>query len=649
MMKYRKLCEPGHIGNLEIRNRIVMAPMGTLLGMPDGHVSDHQIAYYAERARGGTGLIVTEILAVEPELGKAVAVQTRADDDRFIPGLGRLAAAAQTYGARIFGQLHHAGCQSNSNICGGKQIVAPSAIASQAVGETPRALSTEDVRDLVQNFIAAAVRCQTAGFDGVELHGAHGYLINQFSSPHTNQREDAYGGSFENRMRFFTEILEGVKQACGQDFPVMARYSADEFVEGGLTLDDGIAIGQHLAEHGADALHVSCGTYESMPTLLEPITYEQGWRVYLAEAIKAKVDIPVVTVGVIRQPAFAEEVLSSGKADFIALGRSLLADPEWAHKATAGLDAQIRPCISCLYCVDRIFAPNHIACAVNARTGRESEFPLPPHDGAVEDVAIIGGGPAGMEAACVLARRGFRPVIYEKRNALGGELIQGCRPPGKDAIQWYRDYLVLQVKSLGIETRLGADITPEQVKETNPYAVLLAMGAEPIVPDTIPGIPGERVITALEALEDHPSMNTDHKIAVVGGGLTGCEIADMYASRGMSVNVIEQLSDIAPNTNQINRLGIQKRLQEAGVHIRTGQRLSQVRDGAIELEDVASGEKETQDADWVVLSLGLTPPRSQIKQWRDAFPQARIVGDAVEPRRVAEAIRESFDAAWSLA
>lgn len=647
-MKHSHLFKEGQIGKLKIRNRIVMAPMGTLLGHADGQVSDHQIAYYAERARGGTGLIITEILAVEPQLGKAVAIQTRADDDRFIPGLGRLAAASRKFGARIFPQLHHAGSQSNSRVCGGKQIVAPSAIASNAVGETPRALATEEVRQLVRHFIAAAVRCRIAGFDGVELHGAHGYLINQFSSPHTNRREDEYGGNFENRMRFFTEILQGIKKECGADFPVIARYSAEEFIHGGLTLEDGIAIGRHLADHGADALHVSCGTYESMPTLLEPITYEQGWRVYLAEAVKKNVDIPVVTVGVIRKPDFANDVLAGGKADFIALGRGLLADPEWPNKAATGLDAQICPCISCLHCIDRIFAPNHIACAVNARTGRELEFADYPHDGDRRVVAIIGGGPAGMEAARVLALRGFRPVLYEKQNELGGELLKGCRPPKKEAIQWYRDYLAQQIKSLEIETHVAEEITPEKLKATNPYAVIIAIGAESIVPESIPGIPGDRVITALQALEDVIPMEPNQNIVVVGGGLTGCEIADRYASAGMRVTIIEQLSNIAPSTNQINRLGIEKRLKDADVCMLTGKRLTKVSGSTVEIEAIETGAKDTLDADWVILSIGLTPPHGRIKQWLDAFPEARIVGDAVEARRVAEAVRESFDAAWSL-
>lgn len=648
MSKYSHLFSEGQIGSLTIRNRIIMAPMGTLLANADGQVSEHQIAYYAERAQGGTGLIITEIVAVEPELGKAVAVQTRGDEDQFIPGLSRLAAACQKYGARIFPQLHHAGNQSTSRICGGKQIVAPSAVTNKAIGEEPRALSTDEVRELVRKFIEAAVRCRIAGFDGVELHGAHGYLINQFTSPHSNRRDDAYGGSFENRMRFVTEIVQGIKRECGQDFPVMVRYSAEEFVEGGLTLEDGKQIARHLAQAGADALDVSCGTYESMPTLLEPITYDQGWRVYSAEAVKSVVDVPVVAVGVIRQPAFAEEVLAQGRADFIAIGRDLLTDPEWANKAQAGRDQDIRQCISCLYCVDRIFAPNHIACAVNARAGRETEFTGFPQDGLDRVVAIIGGGPAGMEAARMLSLRGFRPVVYEKRAELGGELVPGCRPPKKDEIGWYKDYLKHQMKKMVVDVRLGTEATPQLVEKENPYAVIVAIGAEPLVPTSIPGIPGERVITSKQALEESFSIPSGQKAVVVGGGLTGCEIADMLALQGATVSVVEMLPQIAPTANNINRLGIQARLEESKVTVLTQRKLTRVLDRAIEIEHAETGDKERLDADWVVLSLGLRPPEDEVKAWRNAFERVTVVGDAVSPRRVAEAVREGFDAAWTL-
>ncbi len=647
--KYPHLLSEGRIGPLTIPNRVVMPAMGTVLCAADGEVTDHQIAYYEERAAGGTGLIVTEIVAVEPELGKAVVNQTRADEDRFVPMLSRLVQAVHKHPTRIFAQLHHAGNQSNAQVCGGKQIVAPSEITNQGVGEKPRALSHEEVRGLVERFTTAAIRCRMAGFDGVELHGAHGYLINQFMSPHSNQRDDEYGGSFENRMRFVTEILHSVKERCGDQFPVMVRISADEFVDGGITLKDSKRIARHLQDAGADALSVSCGTYESMPTLLEPITYDQGWRVYLAEAVKAEVEIPVVAVGVLRQPNFVEHVLAEGRADFVALGRELLAEPEWVRKTSEGREAELRHCIQCLYCIESIFAAKPIACAVNARTGHELELREFTDEGQNRTVAVVGGGPAGVEAARVLSLRGFRPIVYERRSQLGGQLVPGCVPPKKDEIAWYKDYLNRQMEILGIDIRLGTEATPELVRRDDPYAVILAIGAQSRVPSSIEGIPGDRVVTAEEVLEDSAHINSAATAVVIGAGLTGCETADMLAHNGIAVTVVEMLPEVAPEAHPINRIAIQQRLSQAGVRVMTQRQLTRVHNGGIEVKDTENGRTEKISADWVVLGLGLeTATEDRIKPWKNAFDRTIVIGDAAEPRRVAQAVREGFDAAYVL-
>jgi len=648
-MAYPQLFTPGRIGSVTIPNRVVMPAIGTVLCHADGSVSEDQIAYYEERARGGTGLIVTEILAVENELGRAVSVQTRVDDDRFIPGLTRLASTIRQYPTRLFGQLHHAGNQSNSQITGGKQIVAPSAVTNEAVGEEPRALSGEEVKELVAKFVAAAVRCQIAGFDGVQLHGAHGYLINQFLSPRSNRREDEYGGSLENRLRFITQIVQGIRDRCGDGFPVMVRYSADEFVVGGITLDEGLAIARHLESIGVAALDVSCGTYESMQTLLEPITYAQGWRVYLAEAVRAEVEIPVVTVGVIRQPAYAEQVLAQGKADFVAIGRGLLSDAQWARKAREGRDTQICQCISCLRCVETIFVGRPIECAVNARTGREHWVPAElPRDGDGRKVAIVGGGPGGMEAARVLALRGYAPVIFEKEKELGGQLVPGCMPPGKEQIAWYKDYLIGELDRLGVETRLQTQATPATVGDEKPHAVLVAVGAVPVVPSNIPGIPGEGVCSFLDVLRGDRHAADGQSVIVVGAGLTGCETAHLLATQGARVTVLEMLGGIAESEHPATRVGIQEKLDKAEVRVLTGRKVRAIRDGDVEIEHVEEGGEETLPADLVVLAMGLKVDPEQVTRWLEAFPDARVIGDAVAPRKVAEAVREGFDAAHVL-
>ncbi len=649
MKKYSYLFKEGKIGSVTIPNRVIMPAMGTVMCSSDGEITYDQIAYYEERARGGTGLIVTEIIAVEPELGKATMIQTRADEERFVPMLSRLTEAVHKYETRIFAQLHHAGNQSNSQICNGKQIVAPSEVINQGVGEKPRALTLEEVKDLVGKFANAALLCQKAGFDGVELHGAHGYLINQFMSPHSNHRQDEYGGNFENRMRFVREIIQNTKELCGKDFPVMVRFSADEFVEGGITADGSKEIARFLQESGADALDVSCGTYETMPTLLEPITYEQGWRVYLAEAVKKEVDIPVIAVGVIRKPEFAEKVLEDGRADFVAMGRELLSEPEWVKKTAEGREDELRHCIQCLYCIERIFTPKTIGCAVNACTGREREFRNMVKDGNNRVVDIIGGGPAGIEAARILALRGFKPVLYEKREELGGQLIPGCKPPHKDDIEWYKDYLNRQMEKLDVEVRLGTIATPELVAKDNPYAVFVAVGADSFIPSSINGIQNDKVITAEKLLNEDVSIKKGQKAVVIGGGLTGCEVAEMLAKTGVKASLVEMLPQIAPGTHPINMISIQQELKKSGVDIKTQRKLLEVKEDHILVENTESGQSEKIPADWVILGLGLEKPADdKLLAWKESFDRVKVIGDAMAPRRVAQAVREGFDAAWVL-
>ncbi len=403
----QKLFSPAKIGSLTIRNRVVMPAMETGLNSINGEATDRIIRYYEERAAGGCGLIITEITRVAQGAGTGHPVQLQATSAGMIPGLERLAHAAHRHGAKIFCQLHHPG-REGRQMFSGEQIVGPSAIRSLANEEMPRELTTEEVGEIVGGFVMAAKMCEMAGIDGVELHGAHGYLIQQFMCEYSNQRTDKYGGSFEKRMQFPTEIIRSIRMACGEHFPVTIRINGDDFFEGGMTLDDAVQIAKHLEKVGFDAINVSAGGYAAPNESTEPISYAQGWKRHLGKAIKAAVGIPVIACDVIRKPDFAEKLLQEDNLDFVALGRAQLADPEWCNKAKAGKAEDIRPCISCLFCAEQLGTARTIKCAVNPRCAYETVYaPTMPKDGLGQRAVVIGGGPAGMQAAISLAQRGF--------------------------------------------------------------------------------------------------------------------------------------------------------------------------------------------------------------------------------------------------
>lgn len=645
-MKYEKLWAAGNIGRLKLKNRIVMPAMGTSLAAASGEASDEMIAFYEERAAGGCGLIITEITRVDNETGVGTPNQLNASDLLFVPRLEKLARAVHRHDSKIFLQLQHPGRQNHGRLIGGRQIVAPSAVMSSAIGEMPRELSTQEVEELVRKFVFAARIAQTAGIDGVEIHGAHGYLVGQFLSPLTNLRTDKYGGPLEGRMLFLTEIVRGIKQACGAGFPVSVRIDGDEFVPGGITLDEALDTAKHLEGLGVDCLNVSSGTYESSNTIIEPISYPQGWKKHLAAAVKQAVQIPVIACDVIRKPEFAESLLQEGNTDFVAVGRAQLADPEWGNKAAAGKEAGIRTCISCLYCIQEVMECKVIKCAVNARAGRELEFARPEKDGKSRAVAVIGGGPAGMEAARILAQREFKPVLFEARDVLGGSVELGSRPPLKEKLNWFIGNMQHELEQLEVDVRLTTKPTLEQLKELEPYAVLVATGAQPVIP-AIPGVDKAAVCTVVDVLGGK-AVISNQRAVVIGSGMTGLETAEYLVDRGNRVTVVEMQPRIGPDAYLPNLIDIVTRLKKSGVELLASTKLIEVKDGAIVLENTSTGEVTEREADAVVLSIGVAPESSFTEELKQALPNVQVIGDAGRPGRIGQAIQTGFETAYML-
>lgn len=645
-MKYEKMFSKGKIGKLELKNRIVMPAMGTSLASSTGEASSEMIKYYEERAKGGCGLIITEITRIDDEYGVGTPNQLSVTEGKHIPQLERLAKTVHKYDTKIFVQLHHPGRQNHSQLLGGKQIVAPSPVMCKVCKEEPRELATEEVEGLVKKFVKGAKIAQMAGIDGVELHGAHGYLIDQFMSPYTNKRTDKYGGNFTNRMRFITEIILGIRQICGPNFPISVRIDGDEFVEGGLHLEDSVKIAQYLESIGIDAINVSCGIYESGFTIIEPIAFEQAWKKDLAKTIKKAINIPVIAVNNIKRPEIAEALLEEGVMDFVGVARAQLADPQWAIKAKQHRDEDITPCISCLHCIEELEKSKTVKCAVNARLGRELEFSSLEKNGNGRLVVVIGGGPAGMEAARVLSMREFKVVLFEKEPQLGGMVYLGSKPPKKDKLTDFIAYYQCQLKKLGVEVRLNTKADLETLKVLNPYAIFIAAGSNPIVPP-VEGINGSNVYGVSEVLAGKVHIQNE-KVMVIGSGMTGCETAELLAVNGNKVTLIDMLPQIASGIYPSNLYTIMKNFKEHGVQMLPSHKLSKINENSVELINLNTNQNICLEANKIVLSLGVTPNREPLSLLEEHFENVSLIGDAEKPGRIAEAVRQGYEKAFVL-
>lgn len=646
MNQFKKMFTSGRIGKLTLKNRVVMPAIGVSLAKLNGEASDDMIRYYEERARGGVGLIITEITRVDDDTGVGTYKQLAVTDPKVIPQLQRLSDTVHKYDCKIFVQLHHPGRETSEDLIGGQKMIAPSAIADKFVGQTPRAMTTEEVGDMVKKFIKGAVIAKAGGIDGVEIHAAHGYLINQFLSPYSNHRTDRYGGSFHNRLRILQEIIAGIKYMNGQDYPVSVRISADEFVDGGLKIEDSVKIARTIESYGADAINVSSGIYESAPTIIEPGSYPQGWKRNLSTQIKKNVSVPVIAVDNIKTPEFAEELLESDASDFIGIARASLADPAWSYKARTGQSDQITTCIGCLLCFQALSEGKHAICAVNPRMGREREFSSLAKDGNGQNVVVIGGGPGGMEASKTLADRGYKVTLFDNQDQLGGTLNISIVPPFKDKIELFRDHLINQVeKRENIDVHLNEKATVEAVQKLDPVGVFIAAGAKPIIP-MLPGMDGNTVVTA----EDYLAGKADvkGKAVVVGSGMTGLETAEKLIGEGHEVTIVEKLKSVGPGMNptllmdEMNRL---KKMDPAPT-IMTNEQMIGASDQGIKILNSIDHSMKSVPADTVVLSLGVKPDATGTEPFVEAFDQTKLIGDASSSGQIADAMKDGYTKAY---
>jgi 2,4-dienoyl-CoA reductase-like NADH-dependent reductase (Old Yellow Enzyme family)/thioredoxin reductase len=639
-MHFEKLFTPIRARDMELRNRIVFPAIGTNFATKEGKVTDKMIEHYEVRARGGAGLLIVEASAIDM-WGKHRDTILCVYDDVFLPGLKALVERVHSHGAAIALQLVFPGRTQKEKYARNGQPWAPSPIAIPNL-PLPKEMSVDDIFYITRMFSEAAKRAKDAGFDSIEFHGAHGLLHHQFFSPLSNIRKDKYGGSLENRMRFALETVEATRKAVGTGYPLMYRVSAFENLPGGYEFEDVITFSKRLEDAGIDIVSLSAGgggTPERDRVGIQTAELPRGFLAKYSEIIKGQVKIPVVVAGRINGPEIAEQILEQGKADLIGIGRSLLVDPELPNKARRGDIKSIRGCIACAYCLFELRRSKPLACILNPFIGREkdAEYRIAERR---KKILVIGGGPAGMEAAIVAKQRGHDVELYEKEGLLGGQLRWSIKLPKKE-FKLLLDHQTQTIAALGVPVHLGVEVDAEFIKEAKPDAVVLATGSSPKIPN-IPGVRQENSLNFLEAL-DHPDR-VGKTVVLIGGGLVAAQTAEFLATQGKKVTIMPfRRSNIASDLNLFARAILLNSLKELDVKIRQGDVIKEIEKDAVILEG-KEGKVEKLSYDTLVLAAGaVSCGKSLISELEGMVPEIYAIGDCVSPRKLYNAIHEATE------
>lgn len=650
---FPKLTEPGRIGSLIVRNRIVSSPMITGYATRDGMVTDRLLKFYEEKAKGGVGLIIVEYAYVDLKASISAHCQLGVYDDTCIIGLAQLAEIMQQNGAKTCVQIEHCGRQK---FIGTYPMVAPSRVPWEELvamgGVIPTELSIEEIHEIVEAFGDAARRVKQAGFDMVEIHGAHGYLITNFLSSHTNRRTDMYGGSLKERMRFGLEVAQNVRKKVGPEFPVGIRLSGTEYMDNGVVIEETIAFAKALENVGINVFHISGGNHHTMHCQVVPSNQPLAFNVWAAEAVKKEVKTPVIASGSITSPALAEGILQEGKADFVGLARPLLADPHFPKKAEEGRAEDVRPCIRCNQgCLKKgIFMGKSLMCSVNIAIGREDRFAQLQYEGndpapQPKKVFVVGGGPGGMEAARVAALRGHRVTLFEKRDKLGGALLEASIPEFKSDLRPLIDYLSNQLKRLKVKVTLRKAITAKEIVDEGPDVVIVSTGSKPSMPE-VPGIQKPNVVNGLDI---YNGKEVGQTVVIIGGGMLGAELALFLVEKGKKVILTTRQGQIGYDMEVAHFIVLMDKLMKAGVLIYTQKLLYEVTDdGVVMLDLVRLGEKIKISGDNVIVMGGFQPDAALYEALKDQGLAVYAIGDCVQPRGIHEAIYEGHLTARSI-